>query len=338
MPSERIAMLRGFGDPRGGPSNPLPSGLGPTLQLVKSFTYQSYFSSTQFQKALLPCPAGGAIIPGTNEDVQVAGYALALHSASETPITVTFKGNDGSGSSIPQLLKPGCLVRPIGTPNGAPSAFTGFTWGLPAGWLGGGLANLLVLQSPDADAAIYGNPEIPFHRQRIQITRQATAMPTIAAWPCNWPLKFPFWGAQSLTDLQSAAPIFKIEPTRTVLRLRLATVGTAATMRAIWMGTDHFDANSATNQNSALQTATGALDTTAAQVEDVVWGTTAPAGTAGATAPAQYQQIEFTSGPFVNAGCERSASSGVVFVAVDAGSALDAAEVMIDVIRYGKLG
>ena len=336
--AERIAMLRGFGDHRGGPSNPLPSGLGPTLQLVKSFTYQSYFSSTQFQKAILPCPAGSGIIPGTGADVQIAGYALALHSASETPVAVTFKGNDGSGASITQILKPGCLIRPIGTPNGAPSAFTGFTWGLPAGWLGGGLANLLVLQSPDADVAIYGNPEIPFHRQRIQITRQATTMPTVAAWPCNWPLKFPFWGAQSLTDVQSAAPIFKIEPTRTVLRLRLATLAAAATMRAIWMGTDHFDANSSAQQDSALQTAVGALDTTAAQVEDVVWGTTAPAGTPAVGAPSQFQQIEFTSGPFVNAGCERSASSGVVFVAAGLGSGIDVAELYVDVVRYGRLG
>lgn len=349
MSRNRVAVFSDFqAADRGGSPRVLDSGAGPIITYAKSFTYQSYFSTSLQHLALLAQPPGKLINEATIGDVQIGGFALALHPASETPVMVQFRVTGNSGASAPMLLKPGQIIRPTGLLPGVKTAFAGFSWGLPYGWLGGGLAQLLLLQSPDADIYSPGNQEVPFHRFTARILPYTTAtaadkLPSAANWPCNWPTKFPWFGAKSDTDVQGGAPILKVKPTRTILRLSKETIATVggAPMRALMMGTDHLDANSSTNQDASLQTATGviAVATPKGIIQDMVWGNSSPVGTdTGATTPTQHQYLEFKDGMLVGLGCERSASSGVVFISGAASTEIDDAASYVDVLRLGEIG
>lgn len=163
----------------------LPRTDGPTVQISKIFIPQSFFDSTQLAQALVFQSQGQAIASGTLVESQISGFAVGLAPSSQTPVAVQFKAGGSAGSSGAYILKPGQVVRPVGLVG----AFTGFSWGLPFGWLGGGMANLWIFQSPDAKVDWHGNPEVVFHRTRITITQPGSANVNAAN---NWPLRFPW--------------------------------------------------------------------------------------------------------------------------------------------------
>lgn len=199
---------------------------GGPVQVTKNFTVQSQLSTTLLEKAISVQPPGSAIVPATSDTQQIPGYAVALSPHAQTPVTVEFfSGNSGSA---PIFLKPGEFVKPIGK-----QKFTGFRWGIPFGWLGGGVATLHVFQSPDAEVRWTTTHELMFHRTTVKIQAN-TANP--AAVNANYPMRFPWTNAvQSVNAIsQAGAPNVGItQPTRLVLRLRTATVAAASDMRII---------------------------------------------------------------------------------------------------------
>src|SRR5260221_7507391 len=142
----------------------LPETSAPVQQISRLFLYQSYFDSTLLQNAILEQTRNSPIVESTVQENQIPGYAIGLHPSSQTPVAIQFKLGAQPSSSQAIVLKPGQVVRPHGLPRGMNSgAFSGFRWGLPFGWLGGGVATLLVFSTPDADVSWPGTPEVIFH-------------------------------------------------------------------------------------------------------------------------------------------------------------------------------
>lgn len=320
--SQRLKVVSGFGSLAmgGGIAN---SPVGPVvpdvpasaIQLSRLFAYQSYFDDTLLEKAILVQSVNDPIVDAKRE--QNSGYAIGLHPASQTPVAVQFDLGGQQGSGAPLILKPGQVIRPHGLPPGSKSgSFAGFRWGLPFGWLGGGLATLVVFQTPDADVLWPGNPEIIFHRQRFQI-QDGAALPANA--PKNWPIRFPW--TQAVTGAgsfpQKGAPIIAIEPTRTLLRLRLDTLAAPEDVRMIYQETQDLDL-----------TAAGAVIATPVTCHDFTWGTWAPFG-AGNLA-AQFPAL-FLS----DLGFKLGADDGGVVFASNGGTLVSE---YMDCVRFGKLG
>jgi hypothetical protein len=288
------------------------------LQIIKEFVYQSYFDSTLLGTAILEAPGGQPIIPSTLATENIAGYAFGLHPASETPVAVQFLlGGANPAGAQPLIVNPGQIVRPFGD-----APFVGIKWGLPLGWLGGGLALGLIYTSEGAVSEWSGGrPEIPFHRQRIMIQNNNVNLETVGLG--IWPTHFPYVGSYYATALQGSSPLIAVEPTRTKLRFRLNTLATAADFRALLLGTNHFDL-----------LPTGILNPGDVTAFDMTCPTTALVGTHTSN---QFPTIEFTSGPLVRLGCEQAVASysGIVLVASAASNGLEG--VYVDVIRYGRL-
>lgn len=203
---------------------PSPVTSGPPITLKAQFEFQSYFNGTiqsygasgLFERAILDQPANEEIVPSTARDDEIAGYAVALHACSQTPVAIQFRAGTGSraaGAGGVVILTPGQFVRPVGLVAGGASAFGGFRWGLPFGWLGGGMAVLLVFQSPDgyADYAAGSGKEIQFHRARMHLE-----VPTNPNWPLRFPGPYGVAGTNSLP--QRGQPTLTVEPTRFVAR------------------------------------------------------------------------------------------------------------------------
>ena len=298
-------------------SEPLIRQTGaPAQPLSRVFAYQSYFDNTLLSRAILPQNTNDPIVASTMKREQIPGYSLGLHPSSQTPVAVQFTLGGQTTSSQAIVLSPGQIVRPHGLPrNVQDGSFSGFTWGLPFGWLGGGLATLIVFPSADADASWQGRPEILFHRQRIQIEDLA-ALPANA--DKNWPLRFPWEEAVSgsASSLQQGSPVIAVEPTRTILRLRLGTLAAAADMRIIYQETQDFDLDSA-----------GAVIATPVTAYDVTWGTWASVG--AGNLGTQYQMLSLQ-----DQGWRLGADLGGVTFASSAASLIDQ---YVDVCRYGKL-
>jgi len=198
-------------------------------QLSAAFPVQSYFDSVLLQTAILSQPPGDSIIGSTLQSPQTPGYGVALHPSSETPIAIRFFGERESGVVI---LTPGSVLM-VGP-------FDRFEWGLPFGWLGGGLALLYVLHQPDVKLDFSSNaPEIIFHRTRVPIE----AFGAITN-PVNWPVAFPWGNAFSGSTPQDAAPVIAIQPTKTFFRLRVNGAA-PVTLAGLWRATSDFDTDSA---------------------------------------------------------------------------------------------
>jgi hypothetical protein len=281
------------------------------------FNFQSYFDDTLLERAILQQLTNDPIVASTQKEEQVAGYAIGLHPASQTPVAVQFKIGGQPTSSQAITLKPGQIVRPHGLPPGMKQgSFSGFTWGLPFGWLGGGVATILVFQTPDSDVLWPGNPEVIFHRQRMLIADGA-ALPTEA--PFNWPLRFPWVNAiQGTNNLnQRGQPSIAVDPTRIMMRLRLANLAAPADMRVIYQASNDFDLD---EDGLAIETPVAAFDMT--------WGQWASFG-----AGALGTQFPFQSLP--DLGWKPSADLGGVVLASQDVNLIGA---FVDVVRYGRLG
>lgn len=180
-------------------------------QIPVNIPYQSYFSSTLYEKALLSQRAGDLIVSSTKVLYQGSGRLVALAGWSETPIAFRFSGTKSDTGVI--VVKPGQILD-VGH-------FDGFEYGLPFGWLGGGRSMIYTAHTKDAliDPGS-ARPEVIFHRLRQKIVASAGVLPAITY---NWPLAFPWKRAVSgATSIdQTGTAMFRVEPTRSLIRLRM---------------------------------------------------------------------------------------------------------------------
>lgn len=290
---------------------------GPAIVIPKLFAFQSYFDSTLLQKALISQPPNELIVKATEEEGQTGGYGVGLHPSSQTPVAIALIGAGGSSSVY--ILKPGQVFWPQGSP------FRGYRWGLPYGWLGGGMATLYVFQTREAEVRWFGNPEIIFHRATFAV-KQPTDLTSGGSFnnaPKNWPLRFPWTqalqGSNSVPQQGSAA--IAVEPTRVemVLRTAGAALANPADMRILFQATNDFGLDS-----------TGAVVLTYPVFETVTWGSYANLGTSGnlATADELLERAQ---------GIARLAADDGGVLMVDASGAAALSGLFVDVCRYGRL-
>jgi len=308
----------------------------PAYELPLLFPYQSYFSTSLGAQAILPQPANNPIVPSTQPDrpVQVAGYALGLHPSSETPVAVQFFTGAQQGASATYRLKPGEIIRPHGRPKGPGHSgqFSGFTYGLPFGWLGGGSALLVVFRTADATAQWFDHNEVIYHRVRLPIVA-AASLPATAALVPNWPTRFPWPNAVSALSsaagiTQRGQPALAVHPTRTLMRLASVT-GAAllapATMRIYFRIADALAqeafGTAGEVQNNVSDTA----------FIDYVWGSFAQQ--AGAAAPyATSTPMTILTGEMERLAC----NDGAIVLSSDAATLNDGGA-LVDFVRYGRL-
>lgn len=298
----------------------------PAFEVSNVFQYQSYFDSTLLQNALLRQAPNQPIVTSTMSDpIQVPGYGLALHPSSETPVAVQFLTGAQQGASPTYRLSPGETIWPHGRPGGrgVPGSFSGFVWGLPFGWLGGGAATLVVLRTADARVqwpTAYS--EIIYHRMRLPIL-VPSAIPITAglySGAVNWPKRFPWpsatFGATQLS--QGGQPALAVQPTRTSLSLNLATLNAASSMRMYFAGSDDYG-----------QTSTNTTNLADIRAIDLIWSLWAQQ--AGAVAPFNTAfQTMMLSGE-----AERYAANAGAVVLASSATALQ--NQTVDVVRYGRL-
>lgn len=297
----------------------------PAYEVSNTFLIQSYFDNTLLERALLAQPPNQPIVPSTKpqQPIMTAGYGLALTPSSQCPVAVQFFTGGMQGRSMTYRLKPGEVIYPFGKPGQENGQFSGFTWGLPFGWLGGGSATLIVLRTADAGVTWpTDHNEVIYHRIRLQIVQDTTLPVSGGAYsgPLNWPQRFPWTqavqGANSLN--QRGRPGIAVFPTRTALSLRMATVA-GSTMRMYFIGTNDFDVGS-----------TGVASMTGVRAVDIAWGMWAQQGGAPAPFNSAFQTMMLTGE------AERfAADAGAVALAAPAGSEL--VEDYVDIVRYGRL-
>lgn len=291
----------------------------PCIQLATTFAYQSYLSSSLYQLAINLQRPNEPIVAGTLLSEDIVGYGIGLHPSSETPVAIQFKGatTSGTGASATIVLKPGEIVRP------ADGAFSGFSWGMPYGWLGGGEANLIIFVTPEAWVD-WSNDlrEVIFHRVRLPILAPAS-VPTVANSRLNWPIRFPWTNAfgGSTNVPQQGKPVVTVNPSKILLIVRKSSTTTnPPTIRFLINAVDDF----------AIGSDGTTLDTTFNTYQDVVVPTqAAPAGLTNQLT--NYPVIEINSGPLMRGGdfCR------VTLVDMDDGD--DIAGVEVDIHRYGRL-
>lgn len=291
------------------------------------FPYQSYFDSTALHTAVRDPGAGDFLAKDNLQSENIAGYGVALHPSSETPVAVEFQRAQGSQAGSKVILKPGQIVYPFGRE--ASARFEGLRFGLPAGWLGGGMATLVVITSPEA---LLDWPkeeqEVVFHRQRILVQRVSIYNWNNTVWPRNWPTRFPSMTTRragtGLTLDQSGRPSLRVAPTRTQLSLRVNTIPAPVTTRMVLLGSEAFELDNV-----------GALDTPG-RFTDVVWPETVDLG---GNPPPQYPVVEFKSGPLVSLGTERVANCGLIVLGDTSATLQPVAgtPIYMDIVRYGHL-
>lgn len=295
----------------------------PCVALSATFPLQSYFDSTAYQLAILRQFPNELIINTSltvRQSSNIDGYAVALHPASEMPIAVNFQSSkdNAGGASATVILKPGEIIRPSDGP------FTGITWGVPFGWLGGGAVTLIVFNTAQAIVNwTTENKELLFHRIRLPILAPAS-VPTVANGRIDWPIRFPWTNAYSTSTNQPqfGKPTLGITPTKVqiIVRLAASTSVTAASMRFLLANFDNYTLTS-TNTNSGE----------VAFFDAVVPTYSNPAGMAQQTGA--FPVLEYTSGPLLGGGD----SAVVTLMDMDDSGATNLAGVEVDICRYGRL-
>ncbi len=296
--------------------NVLPDTDSPGVALTQRFEYQSYFDDTLLEKAILLQSPNEPIINSTKKSSNVSGYSFGLHPSSQSPVAVRPIVGGQAASAQAVILKPGQIYRPHGR-LGKPGHFSGFEWGLPYGWLGGGVCTLYVFPSPDADVSWPGDAELLFHRQRMKILAPADVP---AAALKNWPLRFPWTQALrgSTSIPQKGAAIVSISnPTRVLLSLRLNLMTTADTMRMLIHESNDMDLDSA-----------GAVIAAGVRFDEFTWGIY---GASGAANMATQFPVKQYDGPVARLAAD---DGGVCLVDMAGG---DLTNAFVDVCRYGRL-
>jgi hypothetical protein len=260
---------------------------------------------------------------------------VGLLPSSETPIAIQFSTGGQQGRSAVFRLKPGEVLWPFGRPNGIGhnGQFSGFQWGLPFGWLGGGSATLIVLRTADAKVTwASDHAEVIYHRIRLKILTaaeiNALTDPLSSSYigPLNWPQRFPWPAAISgVTGQQlnqGGQPALAVQPTRTAMKLNLTALANPSNMRMYFVGADNW-----------AQDQTGATDLTVAVFTDIIWGSWTPNAAVqvpfSVAAETQVLTGEAALYP-ANAG---AVVLGMVSDVADAGLT----DATVDFTRYGKL-
>lgn len=204
--------------PSAGVTKSFREAVGPVGLKVINFTFQSFFDSTLQLQAIQP-QSQALIASETLVSVPIPGLGLGLHPDSQTPVAVQFQTGTGSSDSPVYFLTPGEQVWPQMT-----TPFKGLNVGLPFGWLGGGVAQLVIFKTPDSKVFwTTERPEVAFHRFRIAITASN-------AFQNGLPLRFASPNTQRSTATvanisQGGRPAIAVEPTRTLMMLRNADNG-----------------------------------------------------------------------------------------------------------------
>lgn len=215
------------------------------ISFTELYPIQSYFDAaaeltTPPSTAALDQPENRGFVQSTQRPkTSQSGYAIGLEPWSEAPVAVAFNFGE-SGSSSPVVLRPGQVIRPNGR-----KRFEGFEYGLPFGWLGGGLVALRLFKTENAEEHIYGEQsEILYHRLRTTILQEGD--PTVAQGYVNWPNRFPWpkmYRYGTIIQPQKSNPVISISrTTRVDMRLNIAGADISAdnTARIVFWGTDDF--------------------------------------------------------------------------------------------------
>lgn len=309
---------------------PLPSRNAPAgapQQITKIFPFQTYFDAsfeTIPANAMLDSPSNQGIIQSTLQDKnQTEAYAIGLAPWSEAPIAARMQSQDDGGLSSPLILRPGEILSPTGLARGESYRnFRGLEWGLPFGWLGGGLVSVFLFKSPETlPDWTYGAKEVCFHKFQTTIIAANAVPPNPMYW--NWPTRFPwaraFRGSGAVGLSQAGTPNLSVKPTRTLLRLNGVNLAAAEACRVVFWGTDTFDSTS-----SGLDPSTQPAVAQSAYYE-FSW----PANTAGGW-PAHQQVVtlpEDINQIVANA-------YGITIEAIAGGSLVGAT---VNVVRYGTI-
>jgi hypothetical protein len=290
----------------------------PVVQIANQFTYQSYFDTALLSRAILEQPQGQQIVPSTLVTQPLSGYAVGLHPSSQCPVAIRFSKGSQAGDSGVVTVKPGQIVRPNGQQfRDGDGRFSGFQYGLPFGWLGGGNVTLVVFRTSDAKVDWLDRSELIFHRQRALIYAPGDVPASTALVP-NWPTAFPWAQAVSGADAypQGGLPILSVNPTRIMMKLIDDDLAAPATMRMIFSGSTEFS-----------EDATGVEILTDPVAYDVTWGTWTSIVTAGF--PTQYQ-FQFLPEEAFKLG---SINGQMILVSEDAAIQ----NLHVDIVRYGVL-
>ena len=199
-------------------------------QIPVSFAFQSYFDSALAEAAILPQPTNQLIVPSTRREAQSKGFAVGVAGMSDTPVAFSFHGSKRDTGTV--FCRPGQIIRP--------GEFDSFEYGLPFGWLGGGRALIYIAHAPDTEMDLGpGGNELIFHRTRLKIEASAANLPTLKR---NWPLHFPWSRATSgaTVSVQAGNPIIRVEPTRTLMRLR-SQIAANKLVSLVFRGSREFD-------------------------------------------------------------------------------------------------
>ena len=299
-------------------------------QISYTFPFQSYFDSTLNDAAVQAQGVGKMMVDtaaAPAQDVDTPGYGLALDPSSEAPVAVTFKGGS-SGESSATILRPGQMIIPFG--RGGQDRFSGFRFGLPFGWLGGGLVTLLVLRSPgcEIDWPVARRPVI-IQRQTLDIYPKTQDITTLlgSGLNPNWPLRFPGTGTRAASGKsQASSPYLSAEPVMTIVRLvPPAALANPSTVRFLFFETKEFDLDNA--QAPVLAPVA---------FEDVTFQSYNAAGAAG---PVQTPLITHTSGGLVSLGIDplSGPQTNMGVVAIDLGDGSDLSTSVVQVVRYGRI-
>jgi len=284
----------------------VPLVSAPAQQVSYLFPYQSYFDDTLLQTAILSQPKNSPIV--SPQTMALSGFSFALHPSSETPVAVTFTTNAQGGGSQVYFLKPGEVITP------SDNAFSGFTWGLPFGWLGGGVATILIFPNKMGQARWHTDAELIIQRSRYAIV-QPGAIP--ATFPKNWPMHFPWANAFSSSINQNGSPTAAVvRPTKIIMALRgTSSLAAPADFRLMWQGSNDFGLDS-----------TGAFTSTNYVFEDYTWPIFSAVG-------------GLTAAPMIvseKAAARIGADLGGVSV-IDMTGAATLTGLFVDIVRYGKL-
>jgi len=149
----------------------------------------------------------------------------------------------GEGSSAVVVVRPGETYVPAGD-----RPFKGFNYGLPFGWLGGGVVTFNIYKTPNARVDFAAKPDkVLFHRFRTTILA-APVGPFVSPAYVNWPSKFPwakvqrYEGVGNNPAFQGTKPTMVIKEPEAVLRLNCGTTDIALgnVCRMVFFGTDAF--------------------------------------------------------------------------------------------------
>lgn len=224
----------------------------PLIFALQSFMDSSFEAFTPPAQAVLTQPTNVGFVQSTIQEKQTPGFTVGLAPWSEFPLAVRFKSSGIAGTSTPLVLRPGEVLIPHGGPAGENTDrlinFSALDFGLPFGWLGGGMGTLYIFKTP-ASIPLWNTDrrELLFHRFRTVLRETSLVAPVPAR--VNWPTRFPwtqvFRGAGASSVDQRGQPVLSMEPTRTLMRL-IGNVPTAditaqPEFRIVWWSTDDFD-------------------------------------------------------------------------------------------------